>query len=382
MDSDEMRDARRQNWYAHTDWGIAVLSYEDNRLLMKDQRLSQGSTRWPAHHGVTSGEYHDWWGNTLLVLEGADHHRVRRVVNPAFSQRRILPLHPRFRALAEELLEEWVDRGETEFARSFAAPYSTQVLCMILGIDEADWKRIYDLSSTLGLGISVAIAENIDAINTAVSELTRYTECLVASRREAPQDDILTDLVQATDQGDSKLDDAELINLVILLVFAGIDTTRNQLTLALESFSRQPDQWEKLAADPDRYAATAVEETLRTNPIARWVTREANQTFQHKNYTIKEGTTVHMFTLSSGTDPAEYDNPDLIDLDQQRSPHFAFGGGIHHCLGHFLARADLTVALSVLATRLTDIKVGADADWLPDSGNTGAKTLPITFSKR
>lgn len=253
---------------------------------------------------------------------------------------------------------------------------------MILGIDEHDWKKIHQLASTIGLGLGITIQENITRIDEAIVELTQYAEFLVRSRRESPQNDILSTLVEARDKDAGKLSDQELINLIILLIFAGIDTTRNQLALAVESFSKQPNQWEKLAADPDRYSAKAVEEVLRINPIGRWISREAAETLHHKERVIEKGTTLHLFTMTSATDPAEYDNPDRIDLDADRSPHFAFGGGMHHCLGHFVARADIGVALSAMATRVTDLRVREDAEWLPDSGNTGANKLPITFTPR
>lgn len=383
MASDEMREARDRSWYARTDWGIAVLSYEDNSALMKDTRLSQGSTKWPAHHGVLSGPYHDWWRKTLLVLEGDEHNRIRRVVNPAFSPRRIDPLRPGFATLANALIDEWISDGKTDFVTSFAAPYSARVLCMVLGLDERHWKDIYCLSATLGLGIGVTVKDNINDIDHAVIELTQYAEALIRDRRASPRQDIVSALVAPEAGGESqKLSNTELANLVVLLIFAGIDTTRSQLSLSLGSFSRQPEQWEKLASDPRRYGVKAVEEALRVNPVARWVTREAVESFQYKGLPIERGTTVHMFTLSSGTDPAEYAHPDRIDLDAVRSPHFAFGGGMHHCLGHFVARADLNVALMALAARVADVRVGTGAKWLPDSGNTGADSLPITFRAR
>ncbi|MFJ3197129.1 cytochrome P450 [Streptomyces griseoviridis] len=382
MDSEEVRKARATHWYARTDWGIAVLSYEDSSFLLKNPRLTQGSAKWPSQHGVFDGHFDRWWQKTLLVLEGDEHNRIRRLVNPAFSPRRIEPLHPRFQALAESLVDEWIDDGRTDFAGRFAAPYATRILCMILGIDERDWKKIHELASTIGLGLGITIQENIAQIDDAIVELTQYAESLVLSRRESPQDDILSTLVETRDADAGKLSDQELINLIILLIFAGIDTTRNQLALAVEAFSKQPDQWEKLAADPERYAAKAAEEALRINPIGRWISREAAETFQHKERTIEQGTTLHLFTMTSATDPAAFDDPDRIDLDAERAPHFAFGGGVHHCLGHFVARADIGVALTTLATRMTDLRLGEGAEWLPDSGNTGANKLPITFTPR
>lgn len=382
MDSEEVRKARATHWYARTDWGIAVLSYEDSSFLLKHPHLTQGSAKWPAQHGVVDGRFDSWWQKTLLVLEGAEHNRIRRLVNPAFSPRRIEPLHSRFRSLADELVDEWIDYGQTDFASRFAAPYATRILCMMLGIAEHDWKKIHELASTIGLGLGITIQENIEQIDDAIIELTQYAESLVRSRRESPQPDILGTLVEARDEDAGKLSDQELINLIILLIFAGIDTTRNQLVLSVEAFSKQPDQWEKLAADPDRYSVKAAEEALRINPIGRWISREAAETFQHRERTIEKGATLHLFTLTSATDPAAFDNPDRIDLDADRSPHFAFGGGVHHCLGHFVVRADIGVALSALATRMTDLRLGEGAEWLPDSGNTGANKLPITFTPR
>ncbi|MYV64487.1 cytochrome P450 [Streptomyces sp. SID2131] len=382
MDSEEVRKARDAHWYARTDWGIAVLRYEDSTALLKSPLLTQGSAKWPAQHGVVEGHFDEWWRKTLLVLEGDEHHRIRRLVNPAFSARRVAPLHAKFQALADGLVDEWIDDGRTEFASRFTAPYATRILCVMLGIDENDWKEIHELASTIGLGLGVTIQENIARIDRAVVELTEYAESLVRSRRESPRGDILSTLVETRDEDAGKLSDEELINLVILLIFAGIDTTRNQLSLAVQAFAKQPDQWEKLASDPERYAVAATEEALRVNPIGRWISREAAETFQYKERTIEKGTTLHLFTKTSGTDPAAFDAPDRIDLDAERPPHFAFGGGLHHCLGHFVARADIGVALSTLATRLTDLRVEEDAEWLPDSGNTGAVVLPLTFTPR
>ncbi len=124
--------------------------------------------------------------------------------------------------------------------------------------------------------------------------------------------------METRDEDAGKLSDEELINLVILLIFAGIDTTRNQLSLAVQAFAEQPDQWEKLASDPERYSAAATEEALRVNPIGRWISREAAETFRYKERTIEKGTTLHLFTKTSGTDPAAFDDPDRIDLDAER----------------------------------------------------------------
>jgi len=381
MDSDAVRDARDTNWYAKTNYGIAVLSYEDNAALMKSPKLIQGSAQWPEHNGVHSGVFYDWWKENLLVLEGEDHHRIRRLANPAFSPRKIAALGDRFEALANELIDNWIDSGEVEFVEEFAAPFATRVLCIMLGIEESDWEKINELGSTVGAALGITIKQELPEIDAALRELQAYGADLIKDRQQNPKDDFVTRLVEANREGDS-LSDEELQNLIVLLIFGGMDTTRNQLGLAIQSFARQPHQWELLAERPDELAKAAVEEALRINPTTRWVTREAAETFDYKDLTIEKGTTVHMFTFASGTDPEKFSNADRIDLERESAPHYAFGGGVHHCLGHFVARSDMMAALPALATRITNIKMSPEGRWLPDSGNTGPATLPITFDKR
>lgn len=383
MASEEVRNARASHWYARTNYGIAVLSYEDVSQLMKSPKLIQGSAKWPDHHGVHDGVFHEWWSKNLLVLEGDDHHRIRRLSNPAFSPRKLRGLDGRFDELANELIDGWIDQGEVEFIEEFAAPFATRVLCIMLGIDESEWPTINRLASTVGAALGVTIKEDIEEIDAALLELQSYAADLIKDRRENPRDDFVTRLVETSRDGD-RLNDAELLNLLVLLIFGGMDTTRNQLGLAIQSFARQPDQWELLAQRPQELAAAAVEETLRVNPTTRWVTREVLEEFTHKDLTFEPGTTVHMITYASGTDPDVYDNPLDIDLlAENRAPHYAFGGGIHHCLGHFVARSDMQAALPALAGRLKDIQIVPGGDeWMPDSGNTGPTKLTISFTKR
>jgi cytochrome P450 len=154
------------------------------------------------------------------------------------------------------------------------------------------------------------------------------------------------------------------------MLFGGMDTTRNQLGLALQTYIRNAAEWEKLAAD-ESLASAALEEALRVNPTTRWVTREAIDDFEYEGVQIAKGTTVHLFTATSGTDPVAYPDPEVDITAKERKPHFTFGGGVHHCLGHYIARADMSQALPVLARNLTNIRSAGGDEWLPDSGNTG-----------
>jgi len=378
VQSDQVRAAREQSWYAATSYGLAVLRYAEVATLMKDRRLRQGSWAWPAHNGITGGLFAHWWTNSLLNLEGEDHHRIRRLLNPAFSPKLLAGLVPRFQALADELIDDFHARGECEFMREFAEPYAVQVITIMLGIDKSEWPIIAEWSREAGLALGVTYKQDYDRIEQAMAQLYRYCDALIARRRAHPVDDFLTRLVLAEDGGDV-LSPEELRTAVVLLIFGGIDTTRNQLGLAIQTFLEYPDQWTLLGQRPDLGRA-AVEEVMRVNPTTTWVTREALEDMEFQGLQIAKGTTIHLMAESAGTDPRMVENPGL-DLTTKRPPHFGFGGGIHHCIGHFVARTDMCEALATLANRLPNLRLNGPITSLPLSGNTGPISLPVAFGE-
>jgi cytochrome P450 len=377
MQSEQVRQARERSWYARTNYGIAVLRYDQVSRLLKDRRLRQGSWAWPQHHGITSGPFAGWWKGMILNLEGQDHHRLRRLLNPAFSPKLIGGLVPRFQALANGLIDVFHGSGECEFVSQFAEPYAARVIAIMLGIPEQEWRTIAAWSADIGLALGVTVADDLPRIEAALQGLYGYADALIADRRANPRDDFATRLVEAEREGE-RLSHEELRNSLVTLVFGGMDTTRNQLGLAMQTFMRLPGQWRLLAERPD-LGSKAVEEVMRVNPTVTWVTREALEDFTFEGLDIAQGTTVHLYSGSAGTDPRAMTDP-AFDLLSDHPPHFGFGGGIHHCLGHFVARSDMSEALPLLARRLRDPQIAGEARWLPDSGNTGPVTLPLRFT--
>ncbi len=373
----QVRRARQASWYARTSYGLAVLRHDQVARLIRHPSLRQGSRLWPAHHGVTSGPFADWWASWVLNKEGEDHHRLRRALNPAFSRRIIDRLRPRFADLAEELADSFAPRGRCEFSADFAEPYAARVIAILLGISEEDWPTIAAQSAAVGLAMGVRIAEHLPRIDAALAALYGYADALIADRRASPRDDFVTCLVCPPD-GTERLTTAELRDSLVLLIFGGFDTTRNQLGLAMQAFIDHPDQWRLLGERPDLGPA-AVEEVMRISPTTTWVTREAVAGFRFDGLDIAAGATIHLFCEAAGTDPrAGGGDFDITATD--RPPHFGFGGGIHYCLGHLVARADMCAALTVLARRLRGLRAESAAAWLPDSGNTGPIRLPIAFT--
>jgi cytochrome P450 len=378
VSSVQVVQAREQSWYARTNYGLAILRYDEVSRLLKDRRLCQGSRRWAELNGVT-GPWADWWRLMVLNLEGEDHTRLRRLLNPAFSPRLLESLVPRFRELASELIDGFADAGRCEFMSEFAEPYAAQVIAILLGIPRTEWRAMAEMSSTLGLAMVVTIKDDLPQIEAALGGLYGYADELIADRRQHPRDDFMTRLVNAHVDED-RLSREELRVHVVLLIHGGMDTTRNQLGLGLQAFLEHPDQWELLAARPELGMA-AVEEMMRVSPTTTWVTREALEDFEFDGLAIEAGTVIHLFAASAGTDPRVVADG-AFDITAARPKHFGFGGGPHQCIGHFIARSDMSVALPLLARRLKDLRLEGEPRSLPPSGNTGPIELPIAFSAR
>jgi cytochrome P450 len=376
--SDKVLAAREQSWYARTDTGLAVLRYDEAARLIKDPHLRSGIRNWPAQVGIT-GPWATWWTSTIGCHEGADHERLRRLMKPAFAPRLIRALVPRFQTLAGELIDGFIDRGRCEFMADFAEPYAGRVAAILLGIPEGEWRQLAQWSNDLGLGLSVAVKEHLGEAEAALEGLYAYADDVVSDRERTPRDDFMSHLVAAQHEDDG-LSPKELRDHIVFLIFGGMDTTRKQLGLAIQTFLEYPDQWELLAAHPELSGA-AVEEVMRVNPTATWAIREAVEDFHFEGLQISAGSVLYFFAEATGTDPRTFSQP-AVDLTAERAPHFGFGGGVHHCLGSSVARVDMSQALALLARRLKDPHVDGEILELPRSSSTGPIELPIAFTRR
>ena len=370
----EVAEARQKSWCARTPYGLAVLRHREMGELLRHPLLRQGSHAWPALNKVT-GPFADWWARSMLVVEGRDHARLRKLVNPAFSPRLLEQMRPQFEAMAAELVDGFAPAGQCDFMEAFANPYASRILCLMLGLPQEEAPHLLHLSAEMGLALGVSFRKHQDRVNAATEGMYAYADRLVAGRRSLPGDDFMSALVAASEDAD-RLSDDELRDMILLLVFAGIDTTRNQLGLAMAMFLDHPEQWALLAEQPE-LSSKAVEEVMRVRPTITWVSREATADFSYGGIDIKTGTTLHLLSGVAATQPEVFEPG--FDITAERKRHFGFGGGIHHCLGHAIARSDMSVALSILPPRLRNPRAGGPSEWLPDSGNTGPLSLPIVF---
>ncbi|MCD2442783.1 cytochrome P450 [Agromyces sp. SYSU K20354] len=377
--SDAVHGAQVDSWYAKTPYGWAILRYDEGTALLKDRRFQQGNGRWPDQNGIHDGPWREWWQHTLLSIEGDDHLRLRRLLGPAFRSKTIEAMRPQFQALANDLIDEFAPRGTVEFVSEFAEPYSSRILCLLLGLPDDEWPQVAHWADDLGKSFGINVRRDLPRIEAALDGLTGYIEAVIADRQAHPRDDLVTTLIAAHEEGDA-LSRRELSSALVFLAFAGMETTRNQLGLAMQTFLAHPDQWALLAERPE-LGARAVEEVMRVNPTVTWVTREAIDDVDLNALHIPKGGIVQVLSHAIGTDPRAMGEHVPFDIAYDDRPlHSGFGGGVHHCLGHFVARTDMSVALPLLAQRMPDVAADGPGEWLPVSGNTGPVRFPLRFT--
>lgn len=376
--SERVRAARAASWFARTKFGLAVLRYDEVSALLKDRRLRQGSFAWPAQNGIEQGLLSEWWSEIMLSKEGDDHRRLRKLGNPAFSRTLIERMVPEFQELAEELIDSNAGSGRCEFVSQFAEPYAARVLCKLVGMDEGHWHDLARWSTDMGLAFGVTIRDDLERIEAALTNLYAVSDELIAQRRIEPGDDVVSSLVQAHDAQDGRLSDIELRAMVSLIIFGGMDTTKNQLGLAMQLFVDHPDQYALLAERPE-LGANAVEELIRWNPTVMWATRRSTEDLEFSGLAIPEGTTIHLLSYPANTDPLAIGEGSGFDITAERPAHFGFGGGPHHCIGHWLARIDMREALPLIARRMRNPRYERPPVVRPVSGLTGPVELHIEF---
>lgn len=377
VDSPSVRAAAERHWYAETPLGPAVLRYEDCAALLRDRRFRQVGGDHLAAQGITDGPLAEASRMSILNVEGADHTRLRRLVSHAFIPRAVDRLRPRMRSLVHGLVDTFAPVGQCEFMGAFADRYPPAVMFDLLGIPPSDHDRFLNWGNDLVLLISYSVAENRERIESAMSGIHEATDRLCSERRRHPREDLLSALVAAAD-GDDRLTSQELQSLVVAMVVAGQDSTRNQLGMALHTFARHPRQWTLLAHRPE-LAARTVEEVMRVSPTVPIVWRVAAEDLTYRDLVIPAGTRLWLLIGAAHTDESTF-GADGFDITVERPAQLSFGHGVHYCLGAMLARAEMCEALPILAARLPDVELAADPTFRPElSGFVGPVTLPIRF---
>jgi cytochrome P450 len=372
----EVLAARDETWCAQTPFGLAVLRHREVGQILRDRRFRQGSHAWPDTVGI-KGPFADFWRNSVIGREGDEHRKLRALAVPALSKDYVLSLKPAFTEIAFSLCDTLRGKSSCEFQSEFCDPFTGQVIATLLGLPRERWPEVAHDASDLGLAMGIEAKRYEAQFNAACERLFALADGLVTRVRQGKDQESYVARMVAEYDRNGDCSHEELLNTIVISIFGGVDTTRALLGLGLSLFIEHPDQWALLREDAD-LIEPAVEEFIRSRPTTTWATREANEDVTIRDREIPSGTVVHLLVHASARDPEICDEPDF-DITAKRRMHFGFGGGAHHCIGHFVARTDIACALDALRQTFRTVAYAGEPEWMPDSGNTGAIRLPIKY---
>jgi cytochrome P450 len=350
-----------------------VTGYAEARAALADPRLGKTVPGWhPDPESIYAAlDVH------MLNSDPPDHERLRRLVNKAFTTRRVEELRPRITAITASLLDDMSAQREVDLLASFAFPLPITVICELLGIPVADRDEFRAWSATI-----VSNTVTPEVFMKDATAMVRYFRALLAAKRQAPADDLLSALVLARDEGD-RLRENELVSMVFLLLVAGHETTVNLIASGVLALLLNPGEFDRLRADRSLLSG-AVEELLRyVNPVNHATYRFASEPVEISGVRIGNGEPVVVALSSANRDPSRYAEPDRLDLGRDSSGHLAFGHGIHYCLGAPLARLEAEIAFGGLLDRFGSMALAVPAEslrWRPSTLIHGLEALPVRLA--
>lgn len=359
---DELR--RRAPIFFWEEFGFwCFTSHEDVSAVLRDRRFGRQilhvATReelgWPPERADLK-PFLDVDRHSMLELEPPPHSRLRGLVQKAFVARQIERLRPRIAALSRRLLDALGEHGTADLLHTYATPIPVTVIAEMLGVPTDMNDRLLAWSHAMvGMYELGRTPEQERQAVQASQEFVAYLRDYVERRRREPKDDLITMLIQVEEQGE-RLTEDELISTCILLLNAGHEATVNVIGNGVLALLRHPDQLDRLRRMPE-LAPAAIEELLRFDPPLHLFNRWVLEDLDYKERRLRRGDQVAVLLGAANRDPAQFADPDRLDLERSPNPHVAFGGGIHYCLGAPLARLELQIAIPILLQRLPGLRL-------------------------
>ncbi|QNP64370.1 cytochrome P450 [Streptomyces genisteinicus] len=360
-----------------------VPGHADVSALLRDRRLGRtylhrfgheefGRTPPPGEHEP----FHTLNDHGLLDLEAPDHTRIRRLVTKAFTPRTVQRLEPVVRRLAAELVGDLVDAGGGDLVAAVAEPLPVAVIAEMLGVPESDRPLLRPWSADIcGMYELRPSEETARRAVRASLEFSAYLRELIAERRTAPGDDLVSALILAHEEED-RLSEQEMISTCVLLLNAGHEATVNTTANGWWTLFRHPDQLAALRADP-ALLPTALEELMRFDTPLQLFERWVLDDIEIDGTLVPRGSELALLFGSANRDGARFDRPDELDLSRSDNPHISFGAGIHYCLGAPLARLELAASFGELLRRAPGLRLVREPEWKPGFVIRGLEELAV-----
>lgn len=354
--------------------GWLITRYDDAVEVLMDPRFIKDISK--LYGG--NMEQQSVFMHTMLFSDPPDHKRLRGLVQKAFTPQMIAGMRGRVQEITNELLDMAEGKTAMNLIDDFAFPLPIIVICEILGVPSGDRDKFRLWSNSLIEGSNGEhAAEMFQHMNEFIQYLSQWFEKV----RKNPGNDLLSQLIMAEEDGD-QLTERELYGVVALLIIAGHETTVNLIGNTILALIENPDQLD-LLKNQSELIHTAIEESLRFNgPVEFSTSRWANEDVELRGKSIRRGELIVVALNSANHDPQQFKDADLFDITREKSPHLAFGKGIHLCLGAPLARLEGEIAITSLLKRFPGLKLAVDKDqleWRPGMIVRGIKELPLSL---
>lgn len=352
-----------------------VKALRDPRLSSKQSQISSYSSYQQSNSPVVSLS-----SQLLFFRDPPDHTRLRKLVTKAFNVRVIEEMRPHIQQIVDELINKVKDTGAMDIIADLSRPLPVRGIAQMLGIPLADSDQLQQWSDCLSYILDPIKSSNTrQQLNQSILEFRDYLRNLVQQRRQNPENDLISALIQARDERDMLSED-ELLVTCILLFATGEETTVNLIGNGMLTLLSHQDQLEKLKQNPS-LIQSAVEEILRYESPVQISGRTVLDNLEIGGKVIRKGSPVFLILGAANRDSAHFCNPNQFNITRCENNHLAFGDGIHYCLGAALARIQGQIAINTLIQRLPNMKLQVDQPkWRENIFLRGLTTLPVTFS--
>jgi cytochrome P450 len=370
----QLREREPVQWNEHIEiWTLT--RYADVATVLRDGRMSADRTTADRFRLPPGRQIYQ----SMLTLDPPDHTRLRTLVNKAFTPTTVSRLRPRIQALVDEILDKAEEEGNLEVIADLAYPLPVTVIAEMLGVPPEDYQIFKDWSATLAANLDpLRAGEMREAAFDARDALSEYLSGIVDKRRARPRDDMISALL-AVEEGGDVLSHRELLIMCNLLLIAGHETTVNLIGNGLRALLSHPDQLERLRDEPD-LIETAVEELLRFDSPVQLTGRVVSEDLEVGGVQMRPGHFVMVLLGAANRDPAQFPDPDRLDLARHPNQHLSFGRGIHFCLGAPLARVEGQVAIGSLVRRFPRLRLAGEPVQRDTVTLRGLESLPVAVA--
>lgn len=357
--------------------------YRDVHDALRDPRFSVDRMRAPIIHEnierLPAFLQQTAQNRSMLNMDPPDHTRVRKLVNKAFTPRRVAGLRARIESIVDELLAPVMQAGRMDVIDALAAPLPAIVIAELLGVPAEDHRQFKSWAAEIVAGLGQpTLGSRRASTAPAMQKLFGYLTEIITARRKEPRDDLISAMVLAQEEEDA-LSDSELLATSNLLLIAGHETTTNLIGNGLLALLREPDELQRLRSDM-ALLPTAIEELLRFDGPVQATIRVAREDIEIDGHEIEEGSLLLVGLGAANHDPDVFDEPERLDVGRDPNPHLAFGFGAHFCLGAPLARLEGEIAFRAILERFPNIGLEVEApEFRANPVLRGLVSLPVSF---